>query len=152
MSSPDSAGEAPPMPTSARVAVGLMGTLAVLLLLYSAITWLGREGLAEAIGRAQPELSADDAARYVIVSALPYLILGLMLAVSALFLPRRRAWARWTGLGSAFLVAAMMLLGMASIGGVTPISLFVLVLAVAAVTSLAARSTVTWVPWLNRGT
>ena len=30
----------------------------------------------------------------------------------------------------------MMLLGMASIGGVTPISLFVLVLAVAAVTSL----------------
>ena len=73
MSSPDSTGEAPPMPTSARVAVGLMGTLAVLLLLYSAITWLGREGLAEAIGRAQPEMSADEAARYVIVSALPYL-------------------------------------------------------------------------------
>ena len=38
-----------------------------------------------------------------------------------------------------------MLLGMASIGGVTPISLLVLVLAVAAVTSLLARPTVGWV-------
>jgi hypothetical protein len=139
------------MPTSARVAVGLLGTLAALLLLYSAITWLGRDGLTEAVARARPEMSADDAARYVLVSALPYLILGVMLAVSAVFLPLRRAWARWMGLGSAFLLAAMMLLGMASIGGVTAVSLFVLVLAVAAVTSLAARPTVAWVPWLNRG-
>lgn len=139
------------MPTSARVAVGLMGTLAALLLLYSAITWLGRDGLAAAVGRARPDLSADEAARYVLVSALPYLILGVMLAVSAAFLPRRRPWARWIGVGSAFLLAGMMLLSMVSIGGMTPISLFVLVLAVATVSSLIARTTVAWVPWLRSG-
>lgn len=139
------------MPTSARVAVALMGTLAALLLLYSAITWLGREGLAQAVARARPELSADDAARFVLVTALPYFILGVMLAISALFLPRRRAWARWTGLGSAVLLAGMMLLSMAAVGGITPISLFVVILAVAVITSLAARPTVAWVPWLHRG-
>jgi hypothetical protein len=139
------------MPTTARVAVGLMGTLAALLLLYSAITWLGRDGLAEAVGRARPDLSADEAAQYVFVSALPYLILGVMLAVSAGFLPRRHAWARWTGVGSALLLTGMMLLSMVSIGGVTPISLFVLVLAVATVSSLVGRTTVAWVPWLRNG-
>ena len=43
-----------------------------------------------------------------------------------------------------------MLLGMASIGGVTPISLLVLVLAVAAVTSLLARPTVGWLARARR--
>ena len=133
------------MPTSARVAVVLMGVLAAMLLLYAAITWLGRDGLAEVVRRARPDLSPAEAARYVLVSALPYLVVGLVLAVSAWFLPQRRPWARWTGLAASFLLAGLMLLGMASIGGVTPISLLVLVLAVAAVTSLLARPTVDWV-------
>ena len=134
------------MPTSARVALVLMAALAAMLLLYAAITWLGRDGLAQAVGRARPGLSADEAARYVLVSALPYLVVGLVLAVSAWFLPQRRPWARWTGLAGSFLLAGLMLLGMASIGGVTPISLLVLVLSVAAVTSLLARPTVSWIP------
>jgi hypothetical protein len=121
-----------------------MGVLAAMLLLYAAITWLGREGLAEAVGRARPEMSAAEAARYVLVSAAPYLIIGVLLAVSAWFLPQRRRWARWTGVAASFLLAGLMLLGMASIGGVTPISLLVLVLAVAATTSLLARPTSGW--------
>jgi hypothetical protein len=134
-----------PMPTSARVAVVVMGVLAAMLLFYAAITWLGRDGLTEAVARARPEFSRDEAARYVLVSALPYLAVGLVLAVSAWFLPQRQPWARWTGLAASFLLAGLMLLGMASIGGVTPISLLVLVLAVAAVTSLLARPTAGWV-------
>jgi hypothetical protein len=135
----------PPMPAPARVAVGLMGALAVMLLLYAAITWLGRDGLAEAVGRARPDLSPGEAARYVLVGALPYLVLGVLLAVSAWFLPQRRTWARWTGVASSFLLAGLMLVGMASIGGITPISLLVLVLSVAAVTSLLARPTGGWI-------
>ena len=140
-----SEGTSRPMPASARVAVVVMGVLAAMLLLYAAITWLGRDGLAEAVARARPDLSQDEAARYVLVSALPYLVVGLVLAVSAWFLPQRRPWARWTGLAASFLLAGLMLLGMASIGGVTAISLLVLVLAVAAVTSLLARPTSDWV-------
>jgi hypothetical protein len=139
------------MPASARVAVIVMGVLAAMLLLYAAITWLGRDGLTEAVARARPDLSRDGAARYVLVRALPYLAVGLVLAVSAWFLPQRLPWARWTGLAASFLLAGLMLLGMASIGGVTPISLLVLVLAVAAVTSLLARPTVDWVPRLRGG-
>jgi hypothetical protein len=141
-SAPDGA---PPMPASARVAVILLGTLAAMLLLYAAITWLGRDGLAEAVGRARPDLSPDEAARFVLVSALPYLVVGVVSAVSAWFLPQRRPWARWSGRTASVLLAGLMLLGMVSIGGVTPISLLVLVLAVAAVTSLLARPTAGWV-------
>jgi hypothetical protein len=133
------------MPASARVAVILLGALAAMLLLYAAITWLGRDGLAEAVGGARPDLSPDEAARFVLLSALPYLVVGVVSAVSAWFLPQRRAWARWTGLAASVLLAGLMLLGMVSIGGVTPISLLVLVLAVAAVTSLLARPTAGWV-------
>ena len=142
-SAPD--GAPPAMPASARVAVGLMGVLAAMLLLYAAITWLGRDGLAEAVGRARPEFSQAEAARYVLVSAAPYLVVGVALAVSAWFLPQRRPWARWTGLAASFLLAGLMLLGMASIGGVTPISLLVLVLSVAALSSLLARPTGNWI-------
>lgn len=133
------------MPVPARVAVVLLGSLAAMLLLYAAITWLGREGLAVAVGRARPDYTQDEAARYVLVSAVPYLVIGVALAVSAWYLPQHRRWARWTGLAAAFPLAGLMLLGMVNIGGVTPISLLVLVLSVAAVTSLLARPTVRWV-------
>jgi hypothetical protein len=138
-----------PMPTSARVAVVLMGVLGAMLLLYAAITWLGREGIAEAVARARPDLSPGEAVRFVLVSALPYLVVGVVLIVSAWFLPQRRPWARWTGLAASFLLAALLLLGMASVGGVTPVSLLVLVLAVAAFTSLLARPTVEWIQRLR---
>ena len=141
--SPTPDGAALPMPASVRVAVGLMGLLAAMLLLYAAITWLGRDGLAEALAR-RPDFTQAEAARYVLISAAPYLAVGVVLAVSAWFLPQRRPWAHWTGVAASFLLAGLMLLGMASIGGVTPISLLVLVLAVAAVTSLLARTTVGW--------
>ena len=145
MSSPAPDGAPTPLPTSARVAVGLMAALGAMLLLYAVITWLGRDGIAQAVGRARPDLSAAEAARYVLVSALPYLAVGVVLVVSAWFLPQRRSWARWTGVAGSFLLAGLMLLGMASVGGVTPISLLVLVLSVAAVTSLVARPTATWI-------
>jgi hypothetical protein len=148
---PSAEGTALPMPASARVAVGLMGMLAAMLLLYAAITWLGRDWLAEAVGRAWPDLSQAEAARYVLVRAAPYLPVGVVLAISAWFLPQRRSWARWTGLAASFLLAGLMLVGMASIGGVTPISLFVLVLSVAAVTSLLARPTGDWIARLGVG-
>jgi hypothetical protein len=133
------------MPASARMAVILSGALAAMLLLYAAITWLGRDGLADAVGRARPDWSPDQAMRYVLVSALPYLVIGVGLAASAWFLPQHRRWARWTGLAASVLLAGLMLAGMVSIGGVTPISLLVLLLAVAAVTSLLARPTAGWV-------
>lgn len=145
-------GATSPMPASARVAVVLMGVLAAMLLLYAAITWLGREGLAEAVGRSRPDLSPDDAARYVIVSALPYLAVGLVLAVSAWFLPQRRRWARWTGLAASLLLAGLMLVGMVAVGGITPVSLLVLVLGVGALTSLLAPPTADWVPGARRRT
>ena len=154
---PTAGGPAPgdrtpgPMPTSARVAVVTMGVLAAVLLFYAVSTWRGRDGLAEAVARAQPDLTEDEAARYVLVSALPYLLVGFALALSAWFLPKRRRWARWTGLAASFLLAGLMLVGMASIGGVTPISLLVLVLAVAATTSLAARPTRDWIPKVRIG-
>jgi hypothetical protein len=122
-----------------------MAALGAMLLLYAAITWLGRDGIAQAVGRARPDMSPAEAARYVLVSALPYLGVGVVLVISAWFLPQRRAWARWTGVAGSLLLTGLMLLGMASVGGVTPISLLVLVLSVAAVTSLIARPTAAWI-------
>ena len=80
----------------------------------------------------------------MLVNALPHLVVGLALTVSAWFL---RSGGRGPLDGSGGVVPARRAdaARMASIGGVTAISLLVLVLAVAAVTSLLARPTLDWV-------
>jgi hypothetical protein len=79
----------------------------------------------------------------------PYLVIGLVLALAAWFLPRRQPWARWMGLAASGLLALFSLLSAVSIGGVTVSLLLVLVLSVTAVTSLVARTTGAWVPRLR---
>jgi hypothetical protein len=151
-SSPVPAGDAPargPIPTSVRVAVIAMAVLAGLLLLNAALTWFGREGVVDAIVKAGTDVDRAEAMRFVVLWLVPYLILGVVLALSAWFLPRGRAWARWTGLAGSFLLGALILLSMLSSGGATIASLLLLVLSIAAVTSLLARSTGAWVPRLR---
>jgi hypothetical protein len=118
-----------PRPTSVRVATILLAVLALLLLLNATLSWFAREALVDSIVEANPDVGRDEAERFLLLSVLPYGVIGLVAAVSAWSLPRRRAWARWTGLG------ATALLG--------------LVLCVAAVTSLLARSTSAWFPRLR---
>ena len=131
-----------------RVAVVLMSVLAGLLLLNAGLTLYGREGVAEAVAEGS-DISQADAERFILLWAVPYLVIGLVLAVSAWFLPRRQAWARWTGLAASLLLALLTLFGVVAAGGVTVASLLLLVLSVAAVTSLLARTTAGWVPKLR---
>ena len=77
------------------------------------------------------------------------ILLGIVLALAAWFLPHRHAWARWMGLAASGLLALFSLLSAVSIGGVTVSLLLVLVLSVTAVTSLVARTTAAWVPRLR---
>jgi hypothetical protein len=127
-----------------RVAVGVMAVLAGLLLLNGALTWFGRDGVATALVTAGG-LTRAEAERAVVVWLVPYLIIGLLMLAGAVFLPRRRRWAQWAGLtGSAALVALTLVSAFAA-GGSTPASLLLLVLSLAAITSLAARPTRLWI-------
>jgi hypothetical protein len=137
------------MPASVRVAVVVTSLLAGILLLYVAVTLLGRDGIVTALTESQSQLTRAEAERYVVINAAAYGVVGLLFAVTAWFLPRRHPWARWIGLAVMVAVALMMLFSMITAGGVVVSSLLLLVLSVAGITSLAAKSTGEWMPRLR---
>lgn len=152
MSSPPAPSEdAPPatrMPTSVKVAVIVMSILGGLLLLNAALTWFGREAVADALTKTG-NVSRAEAQRFIVTWLIPYLVLGLVLAGSAWFLPRRHAWARWLGLAATTVIGLLTLLSALAGGGVTVLSLLLLVLSIAGITSLISRTTAAWVPRLR---
>lgn len=121
-----------------------MAVLAALLLLNAVLTWVGRDGVATALvdaggyTRAEAELA-------VVVWLVPYAAIGLLLLAGAVFLPRRRRWAQRAGLVGSAVLAALTLISAFAAGASTPASLLLLVLSLAAITSLVARPTKQWV-------
>lgn len=136
------------MPASVRVATIVTGVLAALLITNAALLGFGFDAAVDRVAR-EADVTTDAARQFVLTSLIPNVVLGLVLALSAWFLPRRQAWARWTGLAASGLLTLLTLLQMAAAGGITIASLLLLVLSIAAVTSLLARTTREWVPPLR---
>jgi len=147
--SPAAVPPPPAMPTSVRVAVIVMGVLAALLLTNAALLWYGYDAAVDRLVREGEDISRAEASQFVLTSLVPYLVIGLVLALAAWFLPRRQPWARWFGLTASALLALLSLLSVIGLGGVTVGLLLVLVLSVAAVTSLLAPTTKAWIPRLR---
>lgn len=139
----------PPMPTSVRVAVIAMGVLAALLLTNAALLWYSYDEAVDRLVRDGEDVTRSEASQFVIMSLVPYLVIGLLLALAAFFLPRRQPWARWLGVASSGLLVLLSLMSALSFGGVTIALLLLLVLSVASVTSLLAKTTGAWVPRLR---
>jgi hypothetical protein len=139
----------PVMPPSVRVAAITMGVLAALLLVNAGLLWYGFDATVDRIESVRDGITEDEARRFVLLALIPYLILGVVLALAAWFLPRRQPWARWIGLAGSFLLALLTVFSIIAAGGVTVSSLLLFVLSAAAVTSLLARTTGTWVPPLR---
>jgi hypothetical protein len=137
------------MPVSVRVAAITMGVLAALLLTSSGLLWYGFDGAVDGVLQRNEDISRADAESAVMLSLVPSLVLGLLLALAAWFLPRRQPWARWIGLAAAALLGLINLLLTLTAGAITAYTLLVLVLSVAAVTSLVSRTTGAWVPRLR---
>jgi hypothetical protein len=136
------------MPTSVRVAVIVMSVLAGLLLIYSGLLWVGRQGVIDRLVE-DGSIAREDGLRFMLIQLSPYVVLGLLLAASALFLARRQAWARWMGL-TAVVIIALLTLASVLLGGIVSIlTLLLAVLSMAAITSLLARTTKAWVPPLR---
>jgi glucan phosphoethanolaminetransferase (alkaline phosphatase superfamily) len=149
--SPEPADSAPPsvMPASARVAAITMGVLAALLLMNAGLTWYAYGTVIDRLLDEATNVTRAQAERTVRVSLVLYLVLGLLLALAAWFLPRRHPWARWTGLATSAALGLLTLFWIITAGGVSAGWLLLLVLSIAAVTSLLARTTGTWVPRLR---
>ena len=136
----------PSMPPSVRVAVIVMGLLAAVLLTNAALLWYGYDAAVDRLADEGGGISRAEAGQFVLRALVPSLVIGLVLALSAWFLPSRRTWARWTGLTASVLLALLSLVSALGLGGLTVALLLVLVLSVAAVTSLLARTTSAWMP------
>jgi hypothetical protein len=134
------------MPVSARVAVGVLAGLAVLLLLSGLVTFAARDAVVDSFAAAQPDSPRSDAEQVVLVNLVQSALFGLLTGVSAVFLARRRGWARWTGLTAGLLLGLITLGATVITGGVAASSLLVLVLCAAAVASLLAGTTAAWAP------
>jgi multidrug transporter EmrE-like cation transporter len=134
------------MPSPVRVAVGGLAVLAALFVVVGLFELLGRGAAADAALRTHPGSDRSTLLDYYTFLALRDLVIGLLAALSALRLPARRSWARWTGIGAALLVAVLVLLAGAQAGRVTIGSLVGMVLAVVVVASLFTRSATAWLP------
>ena len=88
------------MPTSVRVATIVMAVLAALLLSNAALLWYSYDDVVDRLVREGDGVTRAEAEQFVTTSLVPYLVLGLILALAAWFLPRRQPWARWVGLAA----------------------------------------------------
>ena len=131
------------MPTPTRVAVILLALLAVLLLATAILTWLTQEAQIDASVNAG--IDRDTAAQVVLLYLIAFVVIGVSALLAAVFLPRRRAWARQVGILVTSLLVVMSLVGAVSVGGISPVGLLVLVASIAALTSLFSRQTKDWV-------
>lgn len=133
-------------PTSVRVAAGLLGGLATLLLISATLTLLGRDTVVDRFLDAQPDLDRAEVARAVVLGQLRYLLIAVAAAVAVVFLLRRQPWARWLGVTAALFLGALTLLSIFSAGATTAFSLLIVVLCAGAVSSLLSRTTAAWAP------
>jgi hypothetical protein len=136
------------MPASVRVAIIVLSILAGLLLLVAAVNLYALEEFSRRIADDQG-ISESDAQRSILLLLAPYLVLGIVFALAAWFVPRRHAWARWLGLSGAAMLAMLHIFSAIAGGGVTVLTLLLFILCLAAITSLAARSTSRWMPRLR---
>ena len=145
---PGEAAARPAMPGSVRIAAIAMGVLASLLLVRALVLWYGYDAAIQEITSKSPDVSRAQAGQLVQVALIPSLVMGVILALAAWFLPRRQPWARWIGLGASAVLTLLTLFSVVA-GAITGASLLVLVLSAAAMASLLARPTSTWVPSLR---
>jgi hypothetical protein len=136
------------MPTSVRVAIIVMSILAGLLLLVAAVNLYALQEFSSRIAT-QQGITESEAQRSILLLLAPYLVLGLVFALSAWFVPRRHAWARWVGLTAAAMLGMLNILSAAMGGGITVLTLLLFILCLATITSLAARTTTRWMPRLR---
>jgi hypothetical protein len=97
------------MPTSVRVAVITMGLLAALLLVNAGLLWYAFDATVERVIDASKGITEADARQFVLLALIPYLVIGLILALAAWFLPRRQPWSRWLGLAASVLLGLLTL-------------------------------------------
>ena len=132
------------MPLSARMAVGVLAGLAVLLLLNALFTFLARDAVVDTFAHAQPDQPRSTAEQIVLIYLVQATDFGVPAAVSAWAVSQRRVWGRWTGLATGVLLLLITLGATLLAGGVAVSTLLVLVLCIAAVVSLLARTTAAW--------
>jgi hypothetical protein len=138
------------MPASVKVSVGVLAALGVLLLLNAVFTALAFDAVVDAFADARPGSPRSEAVRTVWLTLAQAVLFGGLAGVSAWGLARRRGWARLTGLAVGIGLGVITLVG-ALVAGLAVTSLLVLVLCVAAVTSLFAATTTAWAPGPRRG-
>ena len=80
----------------------------------------------------------------VLLNVVQGLVFGVPAVVSAWFVTRRHAWARWAGVATCGLLALLTVWTSVAAGGVAVTSLLLIVLCMGAVSSLLAATTATW--------
>ena len=131
------------MPTPTRVAVILLALLAVLLLANAALTWFAQEVLVDQLS-AEPGADPETVAQQLLLFLVAYSVMGVSALLAAVFLPRRRTWARSVGVMTMSLLAVVTLFSIVTTGGTSPYWLLALIASVAAVTSLVSEQTTAW--------
>ena len=133
------------MPVPAKVAIGVLAAVGLLLLLNGLLTVLVFDDVVDAFADARPGSPRSEAVQRVQLNLAQAVVFGGLGVVAAAGLARRRGWARFTGLAVGIGLGLLTLVG-ALVAGLAPTSLLVIVLCAAVVTSLLAPATAAWAP------
>ncbi len=121
-----------------------MAVLALLLLANAALLGFGFDVAVDRIVEENDDITRAEAQQVVLLSLVPYAVLGVALLLATVFLLRRQGWARWVGVGATTFLGLLTLTSALTAGGVTVVSLLLLVLCIAGLTSLLAATTRAW--------
>jgi len=130
------------MPTPARVAALLLALIGVLLVATSLLIVLQQDAYVDDL--VQGGQTREVAAQTALLLMIAYAIMGVSALLSAAFLPRRRAWARQTGVLVMSLLTVVSLLLLLFNRVVTPQVLILLASALAGTAGLLSQQTKDW--------
>ena len=148
--SDDPAPARPRMPTSVRLAVGILILLGILQLLLAMLLMGDHDAAVQQALDSSSGASRASIERQFAVFVVRCLVLAVIAFVAAWGLSRRRAWGRWTGIGVAVLLGGLTFLSVLAARGGNLISLTVLFFCVVAGVSLCRTSASQWIPLRRR--
>jgi len=136
------------MPTQPRVAAILLGVLAALLLINAVVTLTQLEAILDSLAEGARERD-DEFDRGTVRSQLRFslgdsVVVGLVAALSAFLLVRRRSPGRWLGIACALIQLILTLLVVVGLGGIPIYSLLLIVITGGALVMLFRRQTIDW--------
>jgi hypothetical protein len=138
------------MPTSVRLAFGLLILLGILQLITAMLVMADYQGTVQAALDSSSRATRAAVEQQLVVFVLQCVVTSVLAFSAAWGLSRRAAWGRWLGIGVSALVGGLTFLSVLAAHGGNLTSLLLLVVCLVAGVSLCRSTASQWIPLRRR--